>query len=110
MRLIGDVPEEFRELAAGLEDAERFYNSHSLQIPIVNLAKGFVCMAHDWYKMGCEEEGNRLLLKAEAVCPGYFQNVMINQTLEDKDFDYLVKGLTVELAWMLLYRLRHMEG
>lgn len=105
MKLFGDVSERDRELAEELDRLEADITSE-VNIGKDIVAKACVCLAHDWYLMGVDEEGNRLLEKAEKYFPGYFKELMIKQTLEDPRFDYLVKGLTSELAMIILYRLK----
>lgn len=104
MKLLGDVPLEHKLLAAELEEWEATVVSNA-KLPPDQAAKFFTCLAHDWYAMGCEEEGNRLLEASEKVCPGYFRGIMLQQTLEDSSFDYLVKRLSSLLAWTLVSRL-----
>lgn len=104
MKLLGDVSDEHKELARELEELEKYFNGD--QLPPEYRARGYVCCAHDWYKMGADEEGNRLIEKAEDVCPGYFQDIMIEHIKEDSDFALLCQSLVSELAYMLLYRLK----
>lgn len=108
MKLAGDVPEEHKQLALELQDAESYWDSRSSKksVPVELLAKAYVCLAHDWYDIGCEDDGQRLLEKAEQTCPGYFKEVMLEQTMLDPDFDMLVRRLSVELIWMLVNRLK----
>jgi hypothetical protein len=111
MKLLGDVPEEHKKLALDLEEAEQYWDSKvgpSL-MPEELLAKAYTCLAHDWYQIGSEDDGQRLLEKAEAVCPGYFREVMLRQAEDDDSFDLLVKNLSVELAWMLVSRVKEIN-
>lgn len=101
MKLSGDVSAEDRELATQLilletkVDADKSYaNEHKARI--------YTCLAHDWYQLAAEEEGNRLLLKAEKVCPGYFKGPVIEHQKEDADYDFLVKNLTHTLILLLI--------
>lgn len=99
MKLAGDVPQEDRKLAEELEKFEREID----QDPFSGDRKAqlYTCLAHDWFKLGAEEEGNRLLLKADQVSPGYFNKTVIQHQLEDESFDLIVKNITLELAQML---------
>lgn len=108
MKLLGDVPEEHKALAKGLEDMLAFIES-TPNMPKELMAKSFTCLAHDWFQIGVEEEGNSLLLKAEQVCPGYFKEIMLQQTVADSDFAYIVKSLSVELAWMLINKINDIK-
>lgn len=109
MKLLGDVPQEHKELAIQLESMEEYLDGKAKSLlPKEMIAKGYVCLAHDWYSMGEEEIGVSLLEKAEKTYPGYFKEVLIGQTLEDSDFDRLVKSLSVQLAWVLINRVNEM--
>jgi hypothetical protein len=108
VKLLGDVPEEHKQLAQELQEAEEYWDERlaKKKAPLELLAKAYVCLAHDWYDIGCEEDGQRLLEKAEGTCPGYFKEVMLEQAEQDPDFDHLVRRLSVELIWMLVNRLK----
>jgi hypothetical protein len=106
MKLVGDVSEEHKKLAEDLEEMERYFDgaaSRGIRSSIV--AKGFVCLAHDWYKMGSDENGERLLEKAELVFPNYFKSQALIDADENVDFGILLKSLSVELASILISRL-----
>lgn len=109
MKLNGDVPQEHRQLAEDLEIWEAKV-TQNVKLPPATAAKFYTCLAHDWYAMGCEEEGNRLLDAAETVCPGYFKELMIKQTLEDTSFSELVKRLSSILVWTLVSKLEEVRG
>lgn len=99
-KLAGDVSVEHRELA---EQLTLFEETTDLDKYADEMrAKVYVCLAHDWYCMGAEEEGNRLLLKADKTFPGYFQSSVIKHQLEDEVFDRVIKNITLELARMLV--------
>jgi len=65
----------------------------------------YVCMAHDHYQMDMDEEGNRLLMKAERAYPNYFKTLITEHTKSNPDFATLVNRLTIELAYMFLSKL-----
>lgn len=100
MKLAGDVSKEDRELAEQLDLFEQDIGNDTY--PNERKAQLYACLAHDWYQMGMEEEGNRLLLKAEKVFPGYFKDTVIKHQLEDDTFDLIIKNITSELARMLV--------
>lgn len=108
MKLLGDVPEEHKELAKQLLETENYFDQKDLEHLVANeiRAKAYVCLAHDWYQIGCEEEGEKLLLKAEKVCPGYFKEIMVKHTEEDSDFNLVVKQLTSEVFFMLVDKIK----
>lgn len=90
--LHGDVPLEHREIAEKLLELEDYFTNKPNIISEIR-AKGFVCIAHDWYAMGDDDKGSLLLLKANDVCPKYFDNEMHTHIAADPDFDKLVKSL-----------------
>lgn len=104
MKLYGDVAEHEKELAIALEKQERVFDL-SFNIPKEELARGYVCLAHDWYHIGDEDEGLRLLQKAENTSPGYFKVAMAKHCYENIDYEYLVRKLTAEIIYMLLSKL-----
>jgi len=93
MKLIGDVPEHHRILAASLEDAEREADNDTL-MPDELKAQICVCLAHDWFDISVEEEGSRLLAKAEAYCPGYFKHKILEHTKDDAHYSIVVQNVT----------------
>lgn len=105
MKLSGDVSQKDKDIANELEQFEKIVDS-DIVCPVERLAQIYVCLAHDWYKLSCEEEGNRLLLKAEKICPGYFKSTVIEHQKEDKDFDIVVRNITIELITMMVSNLK----
>jgi hypothetical protein len=104
MALSSGLSKENQELAKNLSIAESD-TERSRLLPNERKAQIYTCLAHDWYQMDMEEEGARLLSKAEKTYPGYFKGLVIEHTLENDGFDKVVKNLTLELAYMLLSRL-----
>lgn len=101
MKLLGDVSEEDKKLAQELTDHEKWLDSDKT-FSAEKKAQTVVCLAHDWFQLGMEEEGGRLLAKAEELSPGYFRKKLHKHAAESKDFDLLVKSMTVELMYLLL--------
>ena len=93
MRYGGDIPAEHRKLIAELEALELWFQEHGEEVPLLTAAKGFVCIAHDYYAIGLEEEGERFLRKTEAICPLYFMGPVYSQAGKDADYAYLVAAL-----------------
>ena len=94
MKLYGDVPESHKILVAELNSLENWFKINGDEVPLLSAAKGFTCMAHDWFSIGVEEEGERLLKGAESLCPGYFKGPILSQITRDMSFAYLVGRLT----------------
>jgi len=108
MALSSGLSKENQELAKNLAEAE-LETDRDQVLPAGRKAQIFTCLAHDWYQMDMEEEGARLLNKAEKTFPGYFRGLVIEHSLESDGFDMVVKNLTLELAYMLLSRLGEMK-
>lgn len=105
MYLVGDVPEWQRELAAALREVEKSVDSLVL-VPDAEKAKCYVSLAHDWYEMDCEEEGVKLLIKAENICPGYFKNQINDHINTSQEFAYLLNNLALHLRSLLIEEMK----
>jgi hypothetical protein len=101
MKAVGDISTEDRDHVEELHKYELLIDKDA-SFPKEVKAQMYVCMAHDFYQMDMEEEGNRLLLKAERVCPGYFKGPVIQQQIESPSFDQLIKNLTRELVYLFM--------
>lgn len=104
MVLSSGLSKENQELAKKLTEAE-LDTERDQVLPKERKAQIYTCLAHDWYQMDMEEQGVRLLEKANKIYPGYFKGLVIEHSLESDGFDKVVKNLTLELAYMILTRL-----
>lgn len=96
MKLYGDVTQKAKDHSEELEIMEK-----SIQEAVMfsgKKAQAYVCLASDWYDLEMEDEGERLLLKAESVYPGYFGKLILEHIKADPDFDILVRNIASELA------------
>lgn len=100
MKFAGDVPKQHKELAKELEVLERIVDLGKQSNG--KRAQAYTCLAHDWYQMNVEEEGHRLLLKADKVFPGYFESSLIKSQVEDEKFRIILNNVKIELTKMLL--------
>lgn len=98
MKVYGDIPADHLELLRELETLELWFNEYGSGIPKLSVAKGMTCMAHDYFKIEMEEEGERLLKNAEKHYPGYFKDPIRAHVKKDKEFAQLVKQLKDTLA------------
>lgn len=108
MKLLGDVSERDKEIAKELTDHEKWLDSDKT-FSAEKKAQTVVCLAHDWFQLGMEEEGSRLLYKADTIYPGYFKNKLFKHAAESKDFDALVKNMTIELMYVLLNQFEELQ-
>jgi hypothetical protein len=99
------ISENQKQQCAELTKFERLVDGYD-SYPLERKAQIYTCLAHDWYQLDMEEEGNRLILKAEKVCPGYFKGPVIKHQLESPDFDIVIRNLTFELLYLLTDALR----
>ena len=104
MKSGGDLTESQKQQGAELTKFERLVENDPYTPD--RKAQMYTCLAHDWYQLDMEEEGNSLILKAEKVCPGYFKGPVIQHQLESPDFDTVIKNLTFELLYLLTDTLR----
>jgi len=104
MKLYGDVSESDRKLAEDLEILEKKVDNGAFDPE--SKAKMLTCLAHDYYLLDCEEEGYRLLNKAEQICPGYFKNVMHTQIMASDGFDLIVKNIALKLVSLTIGHLK----
>lgn len=108
MRVAGDLHKQERDLSQELEVMELILDEKFKQkaMTIDRIAKGYVCIAHDWYALYCEEEGNRVLDKSEGVCPGYFKNFVQQHMAEDGFYHQIVTSLDNHLTMLMMDNLR----
>jgi hypothetical protein len=108
MKLAGDLSEEERKLTQELVEMESILDDKFRQqsMPSDRIAKGYVCVAHDWYALYCEEEGHRVLDKSEIVCPGYFKNFVQKHMAEDGFYDKIMNSLDGHLTLLMMDTLK----
>lgn len=98
-KMYGDVSQHHRDLAAALEDHEMWLDKKkSTPISPAAESKFCVCLAHDWYAMGMDEEGERLFNRAQKACPSYFKKEIFTDIKADPDFAYLIYRLQHVIA------------
>lgn len=95
--LHGDIPPEHKRLVEELLELEAQFDHERLDHSPDVVAKAFVCMAHDYYHIGEDEYGGRLLEKADLACPGYFDNEIKKHIEEDGLYCMLVENLTADI-------------
>jgi hypothetical protein len=100
-KLHGDVTEKDKLLAEELESFEKFLTTYE-NMPPNKGARMAVCLAHDWYQLGCEEDGARLLKLASKFAPDYFKEQIKTDAAEDPLFNRVVRNIAVELSYLLL--------
>jgi hypothetical protein len=93
MKYYGDIPVEHLEIVRELIVLERWFHDHGDTVPSLLAAKGFVSMSHDYFSMFMDEEGVRLLTKAENCHKGYFKGPIYEHANKDGAYDFLVESL-----------------
>ena len=102
MKTYGDISQEHRELVAELTTLEQWFNEFGNTIPKESSAMGLVAMAHDYYGMEMEEQGDKLLYRAHDQCKDYFRNQIYDHMKRNPDFNYLVQALKKSLGIELM--------
>ena len=98
----GDIPVEHLEVVRELVDLEIWFSANGQEIQPSLAAKGFVSMAHDYYSMYMDEEGERLLNRANNCMPGYFKGLIHQHAKSDGVFDTILHNLTYSPAVKLM--------
>lgn len=96
MKLI-EVPQWQKDLAEELRKQEQSIDDMLPSIPVDERAKCYVCLAYDWYRMGATVEGQKLIWKAEATCPGYFENQARKQMAESPTYNFIMNSIAMIL-------------
>ena len=94
MMSYGDIPEKDRKLVEELRKLEQWFYGHGAQIQKSMAAKGFTSIAHDYYFVDFEEEGDRLIYLAEKMAPGYFRDLVYVHMGKDPEFYKLMIQLS----------------
>lgn len=98
MKLLKDVPEWQKALAGELREVEKSIDEMLPVIPPAEKAKCYVSLAYDWYSMGAIAEGQKLVWKAEHVCPGYFVNQARDHMTESATYSYIMSKIALILS------------
>ena len=104
MKSCGDLTQEERDFMEDLEDEENLCDV--ADISDGKKAQVYTCLAHDWFQLSMEEEGHRLLLKANKIFPGYFKSLVVQHSKEDECFAQIVNRITL----ILLLRISERNG
>jgi hypothetical protein len=89
----GDIPKQHLDLLKELKEQEAWFNENGSTVSPVLAAKAFVCLAHDYYHIYFDEEGERFLRLADKIYPGYFSSTVYGHMIADYEFAFLVKNL-----------------
>lgn len=103
--IVGNLSAKDKELVGKLKEAEEYIDK-LLLVPVARKgqttktlsskdikalgAKSYVCLSHDYFDLEIEEEGERLLLKANKLYPNYFSKILPTHMKEDKDYNTLI--------------------
>lgn len=100
MRLFGDIGKGDQGAADDLLRMEEELIG-SPKMSKADSGKGYIFIAYHWYKLGMEEEGNRLMTKMDEVCPDYFSKYLKKHMKNDPAFNELILELFIEFAFIL---------
>jgi hypothetical protein len=98
VKMYGDVPPHYHTLGEELDVLEAWFDTNKKDISALSSAKGLTCLAHDWYAMGMDEEGERLLNRVQDLAPGYFEGPVLIHMAKDDTYDALIRNLQKILA------------
>lgn len=101
VKLLGDVSAEDRKLAEDLQQAEIDLGKMDMTLKSPVLAMAYACLAHDWLQIGMEEEGIRLIMKANEVSPDYFNKEFKDHIKLTPGFSAIATGISKHLLYLL---------
>ncbi len=105
LKFYGDIPKADLAMVEELKNLEQWFYDHGTDLEALAIGKGMVCMAHDYYDMEMEEEGDRLLYMAEKYCPGYFTAPIYIAMEKDKNFANLVMNLRRSMGFEIMKKM-----
>ena len=94
MKTYGDMPQDHAERLKEMDTLLDFLMLNKEALPHLKFSKSMVCIAHHYFQMDMEEEGEKYLKFAADHSPGYFMAPMFSETKKDELFDHLVHNLT----------------
>lgn len=93
MRTYGEMPASHAVLLEELIRLEEFFIKGRINIPPLLQSKGLVSMAHDYYQIFMEEEGERLIGMAIGITPDYFKGPIHDHMEKDAIFNQVIYQL-----------------
>lgn len=105
LRVYGDIPKADLKMIEELRTLEEWFYDHGAELEMLAIGKGMVCMAHDYYDMEIEEEGDRLLYLAEKYCPGYFVGPIYIHIEKDKNFATLIMQMRRSMGFEIMKKM-----
>lgn len=110
MKYFGDISEKDRLLIKELTKLENWFDEYQSDIRPILASKGLLCLAHDYYDIYMEEEGERLIMRAEAISPGYFKGTIYRHIEEDASFAKLIDQMRGMMALDVMISLGFKDG
>lgn len=105
MKTYGDISPQDLSVLRELEFLEDWIHRHGAGITPVMKARGMVCMAHDYYFIEMEEEGDRMIQAAERFYPGYLKSAIHEHAKKDQSFAIVVEELKTTMGMNLMVSL-----
>lgn len=109
MRTFGEMPVSHAVLLEELIKLEEFFIKGRSGIPALIQSKGLVSMAHDYYQIFMEEEGERLIELAVKVTPDYFKGPIYDHMQKDALFNQVVYQMEGTRAMDLMVTLGYRD-
>lgn len=93
MKAYGDIPQFHADLIKEISTLLEYLMLNKDALPNLMFSKCMTSIAHDYFQMDMEEEGEKYLKLAANHSPGYFIAPIICEMKKDKLFDHLVTNL-----------------
>jgi len=94
MKTYGDMPQDHADHLKELNTLLEYLMLNKEALPNLMFSKSMLCLAHDYFAMDMEEEGEKYLNLAAEHSPGYFIAPVFCEMKKDRLFNHLVSNLT----------------
>lgn len=105
MKTFGEISAHDLAVLKELEFLEDWIHRHGQKIAPNMKARGMTCIAHDYFFIEMEEEGERMIKAAERFCPGYFKGPIYDHAQKDKEFAVILEELKTSMGLDLMISL-----
>ena len=93
MKAYGDIPQDHTDLIKEIDTLLVYLELNKDSLPNLAYSKCMTSLAHDYFQMDMEEEGEKYLRIAATHSPGYFMAPIFIEMKKDIRFDHLVSNL-----------------
>lgn len=93
MKTYGDIPQKHADLIKEIDTLLEFLMLNKDALPHLSFSKCMTSIAHDYFQMDMEEQGEKYLKLAAEHSLGYFVAPVFSQMKQDPLFDTLILNL-----------------